>query len=451
MKKIVCGVLVAGLAAMPGASWAAMSCADYASVTSITGSGGLFGNSIAAAPFRVSAGDTLVYTITDYNRAPGQQGAANATLSLETGSTVTGPVSVAISGATGSATFPAITVPVGVANEFADATVNVPGTVSSSYVYHVSVQCTPAGGGGSGGAAATGLDELQDGFVRAVAQRGTSAVNGLVNRALDAAFDPTDAGALALGYAGTVVIEATPDELAAAGFTLWGAAGYEATIPGAGSWTGGQMSAAGGVNFRAAEDLVLGVFGSAGGSAHKKGGDSVASRGLGVGGLAAYRLDESWRVQAIASAQGLRYDVGSGGTSGAFDALVLSLEGSIKGRIAVSAQVDFEPRLGVMVLSENQAGYTDSASTAHAAQSFVSSEATAGGVFKFYPLGGADMVLSAGGQASVGGAGLSGGLQAGVDLTLAPNAKLGLEGTLRTIGSANGTSAGLTARLAGAL
>lgn len=215
-----------------------------------------------------------------------------------------------------------------------------------------------------------------------------SGINGemiseLATAGLDVAFAGEDQ---ALGYSG-IVLDATPDALAQAGFSLWAGGKGLLTLEQADQWSGGQGVVAAGLNYRVDDRLVLGTFASLEAAAYRRDSadEDLGASGATLGALAAYRLDETWQVQIIGHASRLGYEVSSGTTTGAFDATRLVLTGSLTGTIPLSASIDFVPVLSLGASHESQAGYTDSSAVSHAAATFASANVSGGGKFMFYP------------------------------------------------------------------
>ncbi len=256
------------------------------------------------------------------------------------------------------------------------------------------------------------------------------------------------------GYAGSLVFDATPAEMASAGFNIWTGARFDAALPGTGQWTGGQASLAGGINYRVDERWIVGVFAALEAANYNLNADSVTNRGVGLGIVTAYRLDDTWRVEFIGSVERLGYDLKAGATTASFDATRVTLDGTLRGVIPLTANIDFSPDLGLMFLREEQSAFTDSGSTAHAANSIAAGELSLGGKLFFYPTNG-DMVFSLGGHGLYALAATNGGFSASVDAgvvySLAPNASLALELGLNGMGHARGLGASLQAKLTGAL
>ncbi len=457
MKILFLPVAFAATFAMPAAAYA-LTCADYASPQLIADD--MFGAITVMIPADLAAGDTVTISISWQRNVVTP---ATATLTVADGLTALSTVSLTVGDSGGFTNFPAVTVNAAV--DYPDAHIAVPNT-NMYNTYSVRLACTPAtpGGGGDGGddggdgepAGSAALTTIQQGQAQATARRSADMITGLAQGGIDTAFaGGDDSSIMAFGYSGSAIIDVTPSELASSGFSLWTGARYDFAIPQAGQWNGGQAALAGGLNYRVDERWIAGVFAAYDQAAYERGPESLASRGLALGVTAAFRLDDTWRIEMIGTVERLRYDLGSGGVTGSFDATRVTLDGALKGVIPIAAQVDFVPSLAVMILREDQAGYTDSAATVHAANTTTSGELSAGGHVVFYPTGGTDAVFSVGGRtnytiATTGG-GFSASVDAGVTLSLGAAAKLSLNTALNGIGGPAGQSVSVQARLGGAL
>lgn len=453
MGDIVKLLIPAALAAtlLMTAAAEAATCADYASTTVMSNNN--FSETTVPLPINFAAGDSLTISI-NWQRT--SAAGATATLQLRDGATTIGSTSMAISGTTGGPTaFPAITLSAAVSNP--SAIIDVPNT-NSTNTYSVRLSCSPAAvvGGGATSTSSETITSVQQGQAQVAAFRSANMISGLASGGIDAAYSGADdTSIMAFGYAGSAIIDATPAELASSGFNLWTGARYEVAIPQAGQWSGAQGSVAGGLNYRVDDRWIVGVFAAYDQAGYNRGTDSLASRGAALGVTAAYRLDETWRVEMIGTLERLRYEIGSAGVTGAFDATRITVDGTLKGILPISAQVDFVPSLGLMVLREDQGAYTDSASVAHGASALQSGQLSAGGRFVFFPTGALDAVFSIGGRGDYSIASSNGGfaatVDAGVDFNLSASSTLSLNAALNGIAGAKGQSASIQAKLSGAL
>jgi len=456
MTRLFIPVALAATLLTPGAAYA-LTCADYASPVPVANNS--FDQTTVPLPVDLVAGDTVTVSIS-WQRTTATP--ATATLTLKDGVTTLGTASLPVGGSGPLTDFAAIAITAAV--QFPDAVISVPNT-NSANTYAVRLSCVPAApgggdGGGDGGGAGSGdsatLDTIQHGQGQATAFRAVDMISSLARGGIDAAFaDDTDTTTMAFGYAGAAIIDVTPAELASGGFNLWTGASYQLAIPDAGQWEGGQASVAGGLNYRVDERWIVGVFAAYDQAGYRLDADSLASRGVALGVTSAFRLDDTWRVELIGVVERLRYDLEAGAVTGDFDATRVTLDGTLKGVVPVSAQVDFVPSASLMVLREDQAGYTDSASVAHASSVITSGQLSTGGHFVFYPTSGLDATFSLGGSGHYTFAttadGFSASLDAGIAFTLAPSATLSLNVSLNGIADPTGAAASVQAKLGGAL
>lgn len=450
--------LAAVISTVSGAA-IALTCGDYATPDRI----GTFesdptpSTGLGVADF--VAGDVVTISVR-WAAAPGS-GSGALTIDFNTSSSVNfASGSVTVSGTSqptdllvGTATIPS-------AMPYFEVRVQSPAFWGSSTEYELYLTCTPAssGGGGSGGGGSptpsATIQSIQQSQTRVVAERSTGMIGGMVRSVIDSAFaGGSDTDILAMGYAGSLVLDATPEELLGSGVSLWTGVRYELALPDTGQWGGGQASVGGGLNYRIDESWIVGVFATyeAAGYSQNGSSDTLGSSGFGLGVMTAYHLDEAWRVELIGNLSRLNYAIASGTTTANVDATRVHIDAGLAGNIPIAATIDFVPRIGFSVMREDQAAYTDSASVAHAAASLYSTEAMAGGKLLFYPLG-EGTTFSVGGGGSLGNeAGFSADLDAGAMFELAPNVRLAIDAGLNGLAGNRPLTVALQAKLSGEL
>lgn len=449
--------LAAVISTLSGAA-IATTCADYATTTQLTGASGFFGQSTIPIIGNFATGDALTLSIS-WNRTSAAAGTATLDFQNASNSQSIAARTVGVSGTSGGpVSFASITL----AANFNDvvAIVEVPNT-STTQSASLFLQCTSApvvgGGGGGGGGGSTPsatIQSIQQSQTQIVGTRSIGMIGGMVRSSIDSAFvGGSDTEIMAMGYAGSLVLDATPEEMLGSGVSLWTGARYELALAGTGQWGGGQAGVAGGLNYRIDESWIAGVFATYEAAGYRLNGssDTLGSSGFGLGLTTAYRLDEAWRVELIGSLSRLNYAISSGATTASLDATRLHIDAGLAGTIPVAATIDFLPRVGVSMTREEQAAYTDSASVAHAAASLFTAEAMAGGKFLFYPLGeGVTFSLGGGGRLGTA-AGLSANLDAGAMFELAPNARLAIDAGLNGLAANRPITVALQAKLSGDL
>lgn len=459
LRRSLIGVALAAMISTLSGAAIAATCADYATPDRI----GTFESdptpSTGFATANFVAGD-VVTVYARWAAAPGT-GSGALTVDFRTNNDVNfGNGSVTVSGASqttdlfvGTATIPS-------AMPYFNVWVQSPTFWGSSTEYELYVTCAPASGGGGGGGGGGGstpsatIQSIQQSQTQIVGTRSIGMIGGMVRSSIDSAFaGGSDTEVLAMGYAGSLVLDATPEEMLGSGVSLWTGARYELALAGTGQWGGGQASVAGGLNYRIDESWIAGVFATYEAAGYRLNGssDTLGSSGFGLGLTTAYRLDEAWRVELIGSLSRLNYAIASGATTASLDATRLHIDAGLAGTIPVAATIDFLPRVGVSVMREEQAAYTDSASVAHTAASLFTAEAMAGGKFLFYPLG-EGATFSLGGGGSLGTAvGFAANLDAGAMFELAPNARLAIDAGLNGLAGSRPLSVAVQARLSGDL
>lgn len=451
--------LAAVISTLSGAAIAA-TCADYATTTQLTGSSGFWSQSTIPIIGNFVSGDVLTLSIS-WNRTTAAAG--TATLDFQNGATSQSIATrtVGVSGTSGGpVSFASITL--GANFNDVQAIVEVPNTSSTQFA-SLFLQCTSApvvgvgGGGGSSPGSSTPsatIQSIQQSQTYAVGVRSTGMIGGMVRSAISSAFaGGSDTEILAMGYAGSLVLDATPEEMLGSGVSLWTGARYELALAGTGQWGGGQASVAGGLNYRIDESWIAGVFATYEAAGYRLNGssDTLGSSGFGLGLTTAYRLNEAWRIELIGSLSRLNYAIASGTTTANLDATRLHIDAGLAGTIPIAATIDLLPRVGISVMREDQAAYTDSASVAHAAAGLFSAEAIVGGKFLFYPLG-EGVTFSLGGGGSLGtAAGFSANLDAGAMFELAPDVRLTIDTGLNGLAGTRPLTVALQAKLSGDL
>jgi hypothetical protein len=301
---------------------------------------------------------------------------------------------------------------------------------------------------------------MQDGIVKHATLNATEMMTDLVDGGVDAAFDAQAAQkGTQLGYtAGTVVLDNTPDALKGTGISLWSGLKYGVTPGATDQWTGMQVSGAAGLNYNLSDALVIGAFGGyeASGFGMKSTDQNFTAHGGSFGALAAYRLDDNWRIQTDGYVSLLGYDLDAAGVKAKFGAIRYVLNGSLVGTMPLTANIDFVPMAGLSVVREDQSAYTDSASVDHGKASILAGRGSVGGKFVFYPTDGL-VTFSAGGYAdywagdAFGDGGLSGRVEVGTDIGVGDSGTIGLKGSVGNLGNSGPLTVSANASIGGAL
>jgi|GEM_PF-4040761 len=301
---------------------------------------------------------------------------------------------------------------------------------------------------------------MQDGIVKHATLNATEMMSDLVNGGIDAAFDAQAAQkGTSLGYtAGTVVLDNTPDALKGAGISLWSGLKYGVTPGAADQWTGMQVSGAAGLNYNISDALVVGAFGGYEGSGFgmQSADAHFNASGGSFGALAAYRLDDNWKIETDGYVSLLGYNLDAAGVKAKFGAIRYVLNGSLVGTMPLTANIDFVPTASLSVVREDQAAYTDSAALDHDKTTIFASRASAGGKFVFYPTDGL-VTFSAGGYAdywvgdAFGYGGLSGRAEVGTNIGVGDTGTIGLKGSLNNVGGSGPLTVSANASIGGAM
>jgi hypothetical protein len=301
---------------------------------------------------------------------------------------------------------------------------------------------------------------MQDGIVKHATLSSATMMSDLVNGGIEAAFDAQAAQkGTALGYtAGTVVMDNTPDAFKGTGISLWSGLKYGVTPGSADQWTGMQVSGAAGLNYNISDALVVGAFGGyeASGFGMKSVDQNFTASGGSFGALAAYRLDDNWKIETNGYVSLLGYNLDAAGVTGKFGAIRYVLNGSLVGTMPLTANIDFVPTAGLSVVREDQAAYTDSASIDHDKNSIFAGRGSAGGKFVFYPTDGL-VTFSAGGYAdywagdALGYGGLSGRVEVGTDIGVGDSGTIGIKGGVSNVGGNGPLTVSANASIGGAL
>lgn len=227
---------------------------------------------------------------------------------------------------------------------------------------------------------------------------------------------------------------------------------------------------AAGVDYRVAENLIVGVLGGYGianfDTMTAAGKGSFSADGLSGGAYLGWLAAPGVLLDAMAAYTGTDYDNRAAGVTGVFDARRITLATNLKGRADLGALIA-EPGIAFWWASEHQDGYTDSAGVAHGERMVTAGRLSAGPKF-ILPL--ASMSTSTEKQLQVWfaalaehdfsnqsagstlalpdlGDGVSARIKAGFDAHLANGAKLTLQAEFSGLGNDNYDAWGGMARL----
>ncbi|MCP4128333.1 MAG: autotransporter outer membrane beta-barrel domain-containing protein, partial [Gammaproteobacteria bacterium] len=155
------------------------------------------------------------------------------------------------------------------------------------------------------------------------------------------------------------------------------------------SFDGHMVDVVGGVDYRLADDLIVGVLGGYGmadfdtltaGTA-----GSFDADGFHAGVYLGKRLAPNLLLDALVAYTGSDYDNTSGTTTGSFNAHRVTIAAHLKGNIDWG-MVTLQPTIGLMYASEKQDAYTDSAAVAHSARTVTAGRLSIGPKFIFQPI-----------------------------------------------------------------
>lgn len=233
------------------------------------------------------------------------------------------------------------------------------------------------------------------------------------------------------------------------------------------SYDGYIADVVGGVDYRLAEDLIVGVLGGYGKSDFDSNLSgtvgSFSSDGVHAGVYLGKRLAPDLLFDALVAYTGAEYDNNAGTTTSSFSANRVTIAAHLKGNIDL-AMATLQPIIGFTYASEAQDGYTDSAAVAHGAQTVTAGSLSIGPKFIFHPisteLGMSEFWFAAKGEYDFSNQSTSttsslpsfdkiasARLQAGISTQNEKGVSLALQGDVSGLGSGEFIGYGATARL----
>lgn len=221
------------------------------------------------------------------------------------------------------------------------------------------------------------------------------------------------------------------------------------------SFSGNIGDVVGGVDYRVRDNLIIGgllAYGNANFNTVTTGvAGGLNSVGYTVGGYLGWQIDPTWTFDAMAAWSDVDYNNRSGAVTGAFGAQRWTMGANLTGKFDYK-DVVVMPTFSLVVSTEKQAAYTDSATTLHAARTVNSGRISVGPKFVFpemqvgessaqawlatkaeYDFSNQSTSLTSG-LPDFGNA-FSGRVQAGVTMAVSQSAVLSLQGDVSGLGS----------------